>query len=105
MHVSHPEIPCVLWKRLYCSSKSNLGHGLGFDIKSGLPCYLEFCTISYSSRLYSHHDSLIPHHLPFLCMHVCMHASVCICVFHGILSQGVFSFLFFFFEEQRSGLV
>lgn len=99
MHVSHPEIPCILWKRLYCSSKSILCHGLGFNVKSGLPCYLEFYTINYSSRLFSQHDSLIPHHLPFLCIHMC------ICVFHGILSQGVFSFFLFYFEEQRSGLV
>ena len=101
MHVSHPEISCVLWKRLYHSNKSILCHGLGFDIKSGLPCYLEFYTNNHSSRLFSHHDSLIPHHLPFLCMYMCTHVYLWVYVYSMEYFLRVFFLSFFFILKSR----
>ena len=102
MHVSHPEISCVLWKRLYHSNKSILCHGLGFDIKSGLPCYLEFYTNNHSSRLFSHHDSLIPHHLPFLCMYMCTHVYLWIYVYSMEYFLRVFFLSFLHASQMHS---
>ena len=93
--VSHPEIPCVLWKRLYCSNKNILRHGLGFGIGSGLPCYLEFCTVNYGSRLLSYNDFFCTSSSSFsvcACVHECIfvHAWMCMCTPWNILSQGGF---------------
>lgn len=85
-----------------------------FCIRSGLPCYLEFCAINGGSALLPYHDfSCTSSSPPFsvrtcMCIYLCMRVGVyvysieyswvCIYTLWNILSQA------FLWEEIRSGL-
>lgn len=90
---SHPEIPCILWKRLYCSSKNVLCHGLGFNVK--VVCLVVW-VLYYSVQLRFFTDLWFSFSSFLFCVSTCVY----VCIPWNTFSS-VFFFLSFLFEESR----